>query len=235
MECLCTIAESGADIIEIGYPFSDPIADGPTIQYAAHNALAHGVTLPDLLAALRNVSIEQPIVLMSYLNPLLAFGMNRLFDALEQAHVSGLIVPDLPVDEANEWTRRAASAKVNMIGLVAPTSTDKRIRLISERCSGFLYCISLTGTTGVRTSLPTDLNGFLGNVRSLTHLPTAVGFGIASPEHVRALQGKTDGVVVGSRIIESIRRGENISRLIQSLKEATRSCIHANSDAKERE
>jgi len=125
---LCSLAEHGADIIEVGLPFSDPIADGPTIQFASEAALRAGVTLADTLAALRELRIDQPIVLMSYLNPLLSFGMDRLFQSLRRARVSGLVVPDLPLEDAGPWISRAKSEDIHLIGLVAPTSTDERIR-----------------------------------------------------------------------------------------------------------
>lgn len=232
MEHLSVLAGHGADILEVGYPFSDPIADGSTIQFASETALRNGVTLSDTLAALRDLRVKQPIVLMSYLNPLLAHGADRLFETLPESGVSGLVVPDLPIEEADDWLSRARSAGVNLICLVAPTSPDERIRAIVRQCSGFLYCVSLTGTTGVRASLPPSIGDLLARVRRLTEMPVAVGFGISTPEHIRALRGMADGVVVGSRIIEAIRRGEDLPGLVNTLKEATRSCNHAYLDEK---
>ncbi len=234
MDQLAIMANHGADILEVGVPFSDPIADGPIIQHASETALRRGVSLNRILAALGQVRVEQPIVLMSYLNPLRAYGRKFLFEGLEQAGVSGLIVPDLPVEEVDEWPSRAKSAGVSLIHLAAPTSTDERIRTIARRCSGFLYCVTLTGTTGMRTRLAPDLDGLLSRVRRLTGMPIAVGFGISTPEHIRALRGKADGVVVGSRIIDAIRRRQDLAGLIETLKEATRSRKHVDLDANKR-
>ncbi|MCH7838881.1 MAG: tryptophan synthase subunit alpha [Planctomycetes bacterium] len=235
MEHLGVMASHGADLLEVGVPFSDPIADGPTIQHASETALAEGVTLDGILTALGQVKIEQPIVLMSYLNPLLAYGRNRLFSAVQKARISGVIVPDLPVEEADDWRLAAQAADVSLIGLAAPTSTDERIRAIVRQCSGFLYCVSLTGTTGMRADLAPELDGWLARIKRYTDLPLAVGFGISKPEHIRALYGKADGVIVGSRIIDAIRRGEDLAGLIQTLKEATRSTTHVDLDANQRD
>lgn len=231
MEHLAVMADHGADILEVGVPFSDPIADGSTIQHASQMALRCGTSLRDILAALRQIKVEKPIVLMSYLNPLLAYGRERLFEEAKEAGVGGLIVPDLPLDEAGGWLSCARSVDVSLICLAAPTSTDERIRAIVRHCSGFLYCVSLTGTTGVRSELGPKLDNLLARVRRLTDMPVAVGFGISSAHHIRALHHKTDGVVVGSRIVEAVRRGEDLPGLIKTLKEATRSRTHVDSDA----
>ncbi len=234
MEHLGVMASHGADLLEVGIPFSDPIADGPTIQHASETALAEGVTLDGILTALGQVRIEQPIVLMSYLNPLLAYGRNRLFTAMQKARISGVIVPDLPVEEADDWRLAAQAADVSLIGLAAPTSRDERIRAIVRQCSGFLYCVSLTGTTGMRADLAPELDGWLARIKRYTDLPLGVGFGISKPEHIRALHGEADGVIVGSRIIDAIRRGEDLAGLIETLKEATRSTTHVDLDANQR-
>ena len=225
------LADNGADVIEIGIPFSDPIADGPAIQYSSQIALENGARLPGVLAALREVDAEQPIVLMSYLNPLMTFGRERLFDEAARASVAGLIIPDLPCKEAEPWVAAARAAGVSLIFLVAPTSPDERIRQAAELTGGFLYAVSVTGTTGVREQLWSGLPEFLARVRKITAKPLVVGFGISQPEHIRALRGKADGAVVASRIIQAMRDGEDVAELIQRLKQATRS----NGDASRNE
>ena len=235
LEHAATMLECGADILEIGVPFSDPMADGPTIQHASQEALGHGVTLRDILFAVRSISVPQPIVLMSYLNPLLAYGRERLFQDMRYAGISGLVVPDLPLEEAHGWSSCTDATEANLICLVAPTSTDERIRAIVRQSSGFLYCVSLTGTTGARNELGPAVDDLLVRVRGITDIPLAVGFGISSPSHIRALRGNAEGVVVGSRIIDAIRRGEDLPRLVKTLKEATRSGTDVDSDANERE
>jgi tryptophan synthase alpha chain len=216
------LAEHGADLLEIGIPFSDPIADGPTIQYSSHVALENGVRLKDVIVALRQLDFPCPLVMMSYLNPLIAYGRERLFADLEAARVDGLIIPDLALEEADEWLGKARPHGISMIFLLAPTSTDERIARAAELTDGFLYAVSLTGTTGARHSLAAGLPEFLSRIRAMTDRPIVVGFGISSPEHVRALRGHADGVVVASRIIDAIRAGDEWTGLVKSLKAATR-------------
>lgn len=234
LDRLATMAECGADILEVGVPFSDPIADGPTIQHASQHALRHGATLEDIISGLHSIDLQQPIVLMSYLNPLLAYGRERLLDDIQSNGINGLIIPDLPIEEANDWVACADAADVSLICLVAPTSPDERVQAIARQSSGFLYCVSVTGTTGVRSELGPALDTLLDRVRKATDMPVAVGFGVSSPDHVRALHGKADGVVVGSRIVKAISEGEDMPRLVRALKEATRSRTHVDLDANDR-
>lgn len=226
VDTLHLVAESGADIIEIGIPFCDPIADGPIIQHASQVALAGGARLPAILDALgqahRERPARQPLVLMSYLNPLLAFGRDRFLKAMIRCGASGLIVVDLPVEESDEWRGAAQAHAVDLVFLAAPTSTPDRLRTIAARSSGFVYAVSRTGTTGVRGELDPSLPAFLHALRAECALPIAVGFGISTPDHVRALRGLADGVVVGSRMIQAIRDHEDVAGLVRSLKEATR-------------
>lgn len=222
MENLTIIAESGADLIEVGVPFSDPIADGPVIQYASQVALENDVNLNKILESIHPIEKRCPIVLMSYLNPLIAYGKRRIFKEANEAGFSGLIIPDLPVEEASTWSQSALSYNLDLILLVAPTSSESRIRTISEYSNGFLYCVSLTGTTGVRKTLSVTVKPFLKKVRRISQKPIAVGFGISNPEQIRELRGCADGVIVGSRIIEAIHRKENLEDLIRKMKSATR-------------
>ncbi len=234
LDRLVTMAECGADILEVGVPFSDPIADGPTIQHASQHALRHGTTLEDILSGLHSMDVQQPIVLMSYLNPLLAYGRERLLDDIQSNGINGLIIPDLPIEEASDWVACADSADFSLICLVAPTSPDERVQAIARQSSGFLYCVSVAGTTGVRSELGPELDSLLDRARKATDMPVAVGFGVSSPDHVRALRGKADGVVVGSRIIKAISEGEDMPRLVRALKEATRSRTDVDLDANHR-
>jgi tryptophan synthase alpha chain len=216
------LAECGADLLELGIPFSDPIADGPTIQYSSQVALENGVRLRGVLAALRDVRLPCPLVLMSYLNPLMAYDRAALFEDMRAAGARGLIVPDLAIEEAPEWIAPAREHGIDMIFLLAPTSTDERIKQVAELSDGFIYAVSVTGTTGARRALSAKLPAFLKRVRAVTDKPIVVGFGIGEPEHVRALHGLADGVVVASRLIEAIRQGEDWAALATILKAATR-------------
>jgi tryptophan synthase alpha chain len=201
------LVAGGADIVEIELPFSDPLADGTTIQRAAFEALEHGTTPRDCIefaARARERHETTPIVFMSYLNPVLAFGLERFAAAAAAAGADAVILVDLPPEEA-EAARAAFSALgLDLIFLVAPTSSDRRLELIAAQASGFVYCVSVAGVTGSRESLPPGLAEFLGRVRRCTSLPLAVGFGISRREHVESLTGLADGVVVGSGIINAI-------------------------------
>lgn len=218
---LRAVAAAGANLIEIGIPFSDPIADGPTIQYSSQVALRGGATLPALFDVLRGVQVEQPLIFMSYLNPLLAFGQERLLAEMEEVRVRGLIIPDLPAEEADEWQTATAAVGVDLIFLAAPTSPPVRLREIAARSSGFIYAVSRAGVTGARDDLQTGLSDFLRRIRELTQTPIAVGFGVSQPDHISALRGIADGAVVGSRLVDAIRNGEELGRVVAELKEAT--------------
>jgi tryptophan synthase alpha chain len=216
------LAQAGADLIEIGVPFSDPVADGVTIQSASQAALTAGFSLSRLMAALRQVRIGRPALLMSYLNPLLAYGRETLVRDASDAGICGLIVPDLPPEEADDWLEAARRYGIAMVFLVAPTSDDARIRYIAERSDGFLYAVSLAGTTGARPELDPQLPAYLHRIRRITDRPIAVGFGISEPRHIRALRGRADGAVVGSRLVQAIGAGEDLRTLMAGLKQATR-------------
>jgi len=214
------LARGGADLIEIGIPFSDPVADGATIQMAAHAALERGFRLPDLLAALRAEPLGCPAAIMSYLNPLESHGRERLLDEMTGAGIAGLIIPDLPPEEAGEWLAASGPQGVSLVFLVAPTTTDERLCRISEACDGFIYAVSLTGTTGARRALSDELPAYLARIREMTSQPVAVGFGISEPAHVRSLRGRAAGVVIGSRLIDAVNQGEDLSKVMHAFKEA---------------
>lgn len=204
------LVEAGADILELGIPYSDPLADGPTIQRASQRALKNGVTISDalsLVARLRASGMEASLVLFSYYNPVLQYGVERFFADLASNGADGVVIPDLPIEENGPVAAAAKKQGIHVISLVAPTS-ESRIKTIGEQASGFLYCVSSLGVTGARADLREDLAEFLLRVKASTNVPTAVGFGISTPEQVRAVAPHTDGVIVGSAIVQEIERYE---------------------------
>ncbi len=201
--CLVAMVENGADLIELGIPFSDPLADGPTIQRASQRALAGGVTVQGILGFLREVrrDLTVPVVLMGYYNPIHRYGVSRFVENARAAGADGLIVPDLPPEEAGALIAAARSAELDTIFLLAPTSTPARIRRVSEVSRGFIYYVSLAGVTGARGELPGGVETAVQGVREITKQPVCVGFGISSPEQVRAISRFADGVIVGSALV----------------------------------
>ena len=196
--------DSGADMLELGVPFSDPIADGPTIQRATQRALAEGATLAGCIEAAAEIraSTGSPLVLMGYANPFMQWGYGDLARDLHDAGVDGLIVPDLLPDDNEQLSRACADHDLDVIALVAPTTPSDRISRVAERGSGFLYCVSLTGVTGRREDLQTGLTAFLQRVGESSTLPRAVGFGISTPAHVRALCGHAEAAIMASALID---------------------------------
>jgi tryptophan synthase alpha chain len=221
------LVEAGADLIELGVPYSDPLADGPTIQRASQRALANGITIANALefvSRLRASGIAIPLVLFSYYNPVLQIGVGRFFAELAASGADGIVIPDLPVEENGPAAEAAKQHGVHLISLVAPTS-DARIQQIGRQASGFLYCVSSLGVTGARASLREDLADFLQRVKASTGVPTAVGFGISTPEQVKQVAPHTDGVIVGSAIVQEIERNlelltdpEQISSGVENIK-----------------
>lgn len=207
LQIIAAAASSGADLIEIGMPFSDPLADGPTIQGSTQVALNKGMTTLrclELVAALRTKGVRQPLLLMGYYNPILAFGIHRFATEAAEARVDGLIVPDLPVEEAGPLESACEKAGLALVYLLAPTSTPERARRIAGRSKGFLYLVSLTGVTGAREALPPDLGALIARTRKASRLPLAVGFGISGPEQAREVGRLADGVIVGSALVRAI-------------------------------
>lgn len=194
----------GADLLEIGVPFSDPLADGPTVQRTSQVALEQGTTLRHALELARTLrqqhGVTIPIVLMGYYNPILRYGLDQLAADCAAAGIDGYIVPDLPAEESDDLLAAFRRQGLDLIYLLAPTSTEARIAAVGERASGFIYCVSLTGVTGQRDSLP-DLTGYLARVRAHTQTPIAIGFGVSRPEHVRQIGEVADGAVVASAMI----------------------------------
>jgi len=211
------IAARGADLLELGIPFSDPLADGPTIQAASARVLKQGVHFTEVLTLAGKIRQETaiPLILMGYYNPILKYGLARAAQDAAQQGVDGFIIPDLPPEEAESWREAARSAGVATIFLAAPTSGPDRIRTLGRLTQGFLYYVSVTGITGARTELPAELLRELEQVHKLVKCPVAVGFGISTPEQVKALAPYVEGVVVGSAIVQRIARYSGLETIKQ--------------------
>jgi tryptophan synthase alpha chain len=206
---LWALAEGGADLIEIGVPFSDPLADGATVQHTSQVALDQGTTLTDCLGLVRRVRADGftvPLLFMGYSNPFYQYGLERLARDAAEAGLDGFIIADLPIDESDEFIEPFCAAGLDLIFMLAPTSTEVRIEAAAARASGFIYCVSLVGVTGARDSLSDELPAYLARVRKHTDVPLAVGFGISTPDHVRATAALADGVVVASALINHLDR-----------------------------
>jgi tryptophan synthase alpha chain len=206
---LVEMGKNGADIIELGIPFSDPLADGPTLQRSSQRALEGGITLSRILSFLKELKNETsvPIVLMGYYNPIFRYGVERFAKDAKDAGAAGVIVPDLPPEEAQDLIRSARGADLDTIFLLAPTSTRERIERVSEVSRGFVYYVSLTGVTGTRDSISSDIGASIAEIREVTSMPVCVGFGISKPEHVRKVSRFADGVIVGSALMGLIEKG----------------------------
>lgn len=230
-EIVLRAAEAGADVIELGIPFSDPVADGPTIQRASERALRSGTTLDKVIgvvAALRNKT-EIPIVLFGYFNPILQMGIDAFAKKASASGADGVLVTDLSPEESAEYCRAMHASGLDTIFLAAPTSTDERLKKIVSCSSGFLYAVSRTGVTGAKDSLPEELPAMVRRIRNFTHLPVAVGFGISVAAQVTVLGGIADAVVVGSSLVSEIEMAPSVdeaahrvARRVQMLKEAAR-------------
>ncbi len=218
---------AGADMFELGIPFSDPLADGTTIQRAAQRALEHNVTLPfclETIASLRTRGVAAPLLSMGYYNPLVRYGVARACADLAAAGGDGWIVPDLPPEEATELRQHATTHGLDHILFVAPTTPDERIAKIAQLASGFIYCVSLTGVTGSRTNLSAGLHDFIARVRRHTTLPLVIGFGISTADHVAHVSAIADGAIVGSALINCIEQAppgqvvEHAAAFVKSLR-----------------
>jgi tryptophan synthase alpha chain len=216
------LERGGADLIEIGVPFSDPIADGPAIQFASQKALENGVTLKKILARVARLRrrSETPVVLMSYMNPILALGLKRFAEEAARSGVDGLIVPDLIPEEAGPLRSALDAEGLDLIHLAAPTTPPERRRMIARLSKGFLYAVSLTGVTGARRALPPETAGFLRSLKKVSPVPVAVGFGISGPDAVRAVAPFCDGVIVGSALITRLRDKKPLLPFVRSLRRA---------------
>lgn len=218
------LAAAGVDIIELGVPFSDPVADGPVIQAASQRALEAGISLAAIVQMVSDLRKETdvPLVLMSYYNPLLQYGLKRLTADLQSAGADGLIIPDLPLEESLPMREASGEAGVAVIPLVAPNTPPDRLTRISAAASGFIYCVSLTGVTGARQSLPSGLKEYLEGVRAVNDLPLGVGFGISTPDQVRMIAPLCDGIIVGSAVVQTLHEEgpDAVVQLVKDLKQA---------------
>ncbi|MFB3815392.1 MAG: tryptophan synthase subunit alpha [Terriglobales bacterium] len=222
-------AGAGADVIELGVPFSDPVADGPVIQRASERALRQGTKLQNVLDVAREVRRESEVglIVFSYLNPLLKFGLERFCKAAQEAGVDGALVTDLPVEEAGEYLAFMRKHKLATIFLAAPTSTDERLKKIAKASTGFVYAVSRTGVTGARQELSADAHELATRLRRFTKLPIAVGFGIATAEQVRAVGEFADAAVVGSALMQAIEKtpvsaAQAVAQLVNNLRSTER-------------
>jgi tryptophan synthase alpha chain len=218
-------ANIGCDIIELGIPFSDPLADGATIQRASYEALKQGVTTKvcfEVAQELRR-QVEIPLVFMTYYNPVLRFGLDKFCSMCAKVGIDGLIIPDLPPEEGKQLEKSAQKRGLDLIYLLSPTSTTERIKLVTNRTSGFIYLVSLTGVTGARDKLPEELETFVARVKERTNKPLCVGFGVSTPEQARRVAKVADGVIVGSRIVQLLNEDKSLKTaysFVKSLREA---------------
>lgn len=223
-ETACDVIEAGTDVLEIGLPFSDPIADGPTIQAAGQRALEAGMDTDKYFKLVKRIDekYETPLVCLTYYNIVLAYGLDRFAKACKDSGVEGVIIPDLPIEEAGEFRQALAKEKVDFIFLVAETTTDDRLDKILAAATGFVYVVALLGTTGTRDKVSPKLKSLIARIRKRTKLPLAVGFGISRPEHVKeVLSYGADAAIVGSGIVKKIGNGEDVGGYVRQLKAAT--------------
>jgi tryptophan synthase alpha chain len=224
LEFVMALDEAGADVIELGVPFSDPLADGPTIQRASERALKAGASLAGVLELVRRIrqTSQVPLVLFSYFNPIVQMGLEKFAANASAAGVDGVLVTDLTPEESEDYRKILHAHHLDTVFLAAPTSSDERLRIIAHCSSGFLYLISRTGVTGAKDSLPDDLPALLRRTRSFTSLPIAVGFGISLPGHVSVLGGLADAAVVGSALVSEIEKASSTAAASKALSERVR-------------
>lgn len=225
-ELIKTMAENGADIIEIGIPFSDPIAEGPVIQEADLRALSAGTTTDALFEMVEKLrkEIDIPFIFMSYMNPLYVYGTQRFMKRCKEVGIDGVIIPDVPFEEKDELSQFCKEYGIELISMIAPTSQE-RIEMIAKEAEGFLYCVSSLGVTGVRKEIRTDIAGMVEHVRKVTDVPVAVGFGISTPEQAKKMAAVSDGAIVGSAIVKIVAQYQKdakpyIAEYVKSMKTA---------------
>ena len=226
-ELLVQLSAAGATVIELGVPFSDPMADGPVIQRASERALKNNVSVKQVLDLVRETrkNIQTPIILFTYFNPLLQFGLARVAQEAKAAGIDGVLVTDLSPEEAGEFESELRAHDLDMIFLIAPTSTDARLKLVAQHARGFIYAVSRAGVTGVRTSVSTEAEKLVNRMRKFSSLPIAVGFGISNVEQVKDVQRYADAVVVGSAIVAEIERLQGATDLAQQLGNFAKSLV----------
>jgi tryptophan synthase alpha chain len=217
---VCKMAECGADIIEIGVPFSDPLLDGPTIQAASYRALQRGAGLKEIFKTTKRLDgINTSLVIMTYYNPVFRYGLKPFAIDCRECGIDGVIIPDLPPEEAGPWVREAREVDLDSIFLASPTSPPERTNRVSQHSRGFIYYISVMGVTGTREKLPNDLEFAVRNIKEQTKKPVAVGFGISNPEQMRDVGRFADGVIIGSAIVKLVEENLNHSDLITPVRD----------------
>ncbi len=226
-DLIIELAQAGATLIELGVPFTDPMADGPVIQRASERALRHDFGLAEVLQVVSDArrQTEVPIILFSYFNPLLQFGIEKLAGQAEKTGIDGILVTDLAPEEAGEVAAALRSHGLDMIFLVAPTSTDKRLRMVAERASGFIYAVSRAGITGAREEMSAEAEKLVQRIRQFSDLPVAVGFGISKPEHVADVWRYADAAVVGSAIVAEIEQAQSSAEAVSKVGQFVRQLI----------
>ncbi|MGB9679926.1 MAG: tryptophan synthase subunit alpha [Thermoanaerobacteraceae bacterium] len=214
------LEEAGADIIELGIPYSDPLADGPTIQEASLRALKNNISIQDIMETAKKIRLKShiPIVFLVYYNSIFKYGTERFLEDSYKSGIDGIIIPDLPLEERKEMLDEAAKRNIYLIPLIAPTSKD-RIKKISQQGKGFLYCVTLTGVTGAREDITTNIKEYMDTVSQFTNLPRALGFGISTPEMAKQLKNYCEGIIIGSAIVERIAKSYNKSDMLKELKD----------------
>ncbi|WP_067618524.1 tryptophan synthase subunit alpha [Alicyclobacillus acidiphilus] len=231
LDAIVAILEAGADMVEIGFPYSDPLADGPVIQAAALRSLQQGHQLPDCFRLIRDVrsKTEKPLIAFTYVNPVMQYGTERFFRDLAASGGDGVIIPDVPIEEAPELAQMASQYDISFIPLVAPTSGEERVRAISAQAHGFVYCVSSLGVTGERSSVASGVKSLVETVKRYTDLPACVGFGVSTPEHAAEIAAFADGVIVGSAYVRRIEQAqsEGDGSVAESVAEFTRQLKNA--------
>jgi len=221
VEIVTALAHAGADAVEIGIPFSDPLADGPSIQASSQRALDHGMTVAralDVIRRIRRAAADLPLIVMTYYNPILRYGLERYAVDAVDAGADAHIVTDLTPEEAGDWKRISTSCDLDTVFLLAPTSTPARIGAVADLSSGFIYCVSRTGVTGARQDVPPELKDVVGRIKVRTPLPVCVGFGISRPEHVASICAFADGAVVGSALVDLVHRERDAPDLCEQVR-----------------
>lgn len=224
---LVELAHTGATVIELGVPFSDPMADGPVIQRASERALKHNFGIAEIFDVVKETQkeVDVPIVLFSYFNPLLRYGLERLSKEAKAAGVDGILITDMTPEESEDVSKILKENELDLIFLVAPTSTDERLKMIAERASGFIYAVSRTGVTGAREQMTSDAEVLVNRVRKFSDLPVAVGFGISTAEQVKDVQRYADAAVVGSAIVKEIEKLNGAEDTVERIGEFARSLL----------
>jgi tryptophan synthase alpha chain len=224
-----TLEKSGADLIEIGIPFSDPLADGPTIQRSSTNAISKGANIKSIINTVRSLKgkINIPLLFMTYFNPVLYYGLDRFIKDSTKAGIDGVIIPDLPPEESESIIKLSKKNKFSTVFLIAPTSTNDRIKLVSKRSTGFIYYVSLTGVTGARKHLPKDIKEHIKKIKKFTDKPVCIGFGVSNREQAAKMSRIADGVIVGSAVIRIIENNIGNERYLKKVSKFTRSLKEA--------